>query len=114
MVVYTIGFTRKSAAAFFEALRSAAVSIVLDVRVSNTSQLAGFAKRDDLRYFVQELLSGRYVHEPLLAPTESLLKAYRSKEIRWPEYEARFLELMRSRSVESVLDAQLLPGPTVF
>ena len=70
MDVYTIGFTRKSAAEFFGLLRSAGVRRLVDVRLNNLSQLAGFTKRDDLAFFVKELCGAEYVHEPRLAPTQ--------------------------------------------
>ncbi len=114
MEVYTIGFTQRSAAAFFGALREAGIRRLLDVRLNNTSQLAGFAKRDDLEYFLRELCGAEYVHEPLLAPTQELLDGYRKARGSWDAYAERFLALLRERRVEHVLDRATLAGPTVL
>lgn len=114
MEVYTIGFARRTAASFFGALKDVGVRRLLDVRLNNTSQLAGFSKRDDLAYFVGRLLDGEYVHEPLLAPTGELFDAYRKARGSWEAYEAGFLALLAERQVERVLDRSLLAGPTVL
>jgi uncharacterized protein (DUF488 family) len=84
------------------------------VRIHNVSQLAGFAKRDDLRYFLRNLGDIAYVHEPLLAPTSELLKEYRDKKITWPDYEREFLALMADRRIESSLSPDLFAAPTVL
>jgi uncharacterized protein (DUF488 family) len=112
--VYTIGFTQRSAAAFFGALRGAGIRRLLDVRLNNTSQLAGFAKRDDLAYFLRELCGAEYVHEPLLAPTQELLDAYRKARGSWDVYAEQFRVLLAERGVERALDRSLLAGPTVL
>lgn len=114
MEVCTIGFAQKSAAAFFGALRSAGIRRLVDVRLHNRSQLAGFTKRDDLAFFLRELCGADYVAEPLLAPTPDLLGDYRSKRIGWDQYEQRFLELLSERDVASVLDRALFSVPTVL
>jgi hypothetical protein len=75
--IYTIGFTKKPAASFFDALRTAGIRQLLDTRLNNSSQLAGFAKRDDLAYFLRQLCGARYEHRLDLAPTSDLLDAYR-------------------------------------
>jgi hypothetical protein len=72
----------------------------LDVRLNNVSQLAGFTKRDDLRFFLAEILAASYRHELDLAPTATLLDGYRAGVIRWSDYEVAFLELLKSRRVE--------------
>ncbi|WP_208814489.1 DUF488 domain-containing protein [Micromonospora echinofusca] len=100
MKIYTIGFTRKSASQFFETLRSAQVKRVVDVRLNNVSQLAGFAKRHDLEYFLREIGSIRYTHALDLAPTQDMLDAYKKGASIWGEYEARFVELIQGRHVE--------------
>ena len=79
MEVYTIGFTKRKAVGFFGALRRANIKRLLDVRLNNSSQLAGFTKKDDLPFFLKELCDAEYIHEPLLAPTQDLLDAYRKK-----------------------------------
>jgi uncharacterized protein (DUF488 family) len=75
--VFTVGFTKKSAAQFFEKLRAVGIKRVVDVRLNKVSQLAGFSKRDDLQYFLKEILHVDYVEAPLLAPTQDLLNAYK-------------------------------------
>ncbi len=100
MEIYTIGFTKKSAAEFFSALTRHGIQRVLDIRINNNSQLAGFTKRDDLAYFLRELCGAAYEHEVLLAPTKELLSDYRKKKMDWPRYEELFLELLAERSVE--------------
>jgi len=84
------------------------------VRLNNTSQLAGFAKRDDLEYFLRELCGAEYVHEPRLAPTQELLDAYRKARGSWDTYAKQFVALLAERGVEHALDRALLSGPTVL
>ena len=108
MEICTIGFTKHSAHSFFEILRAERVKRLVDVRLNNVSQLAGFAKRDDLRYFLEEICDADYVHQPeLLAPTADLLKGYRNDEISWGNYEGRFLDLMAERRIEEELPQDL-------
>ena len=104
MKLFTIGFTKKPASRFFQLLRESGARRVVDVRLNNVSQLAGFAKRDDLRFFLREVGGIDYVHAPELAPTAELLADYRKKRCDWATYEARFLELMRERRIEETLD----------
>ena len=111
MEVYTIGFTHKSAEQFFGTLGKAGIRRLVDVRCNNTSQLAGFSKRDDLRYFLREICGIDYIHEPSLAPTAELLASYRKKELGWQEYEKRFLHLLSTRGVEGNLDRRLFDVP---
>ena len=101
--LFTIGFTRKTARDFFTALREAGVRRVVDVRLSNASQLAGFTKKEDLAYFLREIGGIDYVHRPDLAPTDEILAAYKKKAIAWPEYEKRFGDLLRERRVEALV-----------
>ena len=114
MEIYTIGFTQKSAAEFFGILRSAAIGRLIDVRLNNTSQLAGFAKRDDLEFFLRELCAADYRHEPALAPTEEILDAYKKKQIAWEEYETRYVDLLVERSAETAVDRRLFDVPAVL
>ena len=107
MEIATIGFTQHTAESFFGRLRAAHIQQLVDVRINNVSQLSGFAKRDDLRFFLRELCDATYVHETLLAPTEEMLKEYRDKKIAWQEYEKRFLGLMEQRSIESRVPREL-------
>lgn len=112
--VATIGFTGKSAQRFFDLLKHAKVRTVLDVRLHNTSQLAGFAKKQDLRYFLENLCSAAYVEMPELAPEPALLKRYQSKELTWDEYEAAYLDLIVKRRVERQLDVDLFRSACVL
>ena len=107
MDIYTLGFTRKNAETFFGFLRSAGVATLLDVRLNNQSQLAGFAKKNDLKFFMRELCGGEYVHLPELAPTKALLNAYKKKEIPWESYEQQFNELLACRSIERIVTPEL-------
>ncbi len=104
MEIATIGFTQSSAQHFLERLKRAGVRRLLDVRLNNVSQLAGFAKSADLAYFVESICSATYEHDVRLAPTQAMLSAYRKKEIAWSEYEFAFRELMLERRVPVVLE----------
>jgi uncharacterized protein (DUF488 family) len=110
MQIYTIGFTKKNAEEFFGRLRVAGVKRILDVRLNNTAQLAGFTKRDDLKFFAQEILGVEYVHLPMLAPTQEMLDEYRKEGRGWEVYEKRFLELMREREIEKQLEPGMVDG----
>ncbi len=101
--LFTMGFTQKSAEAFFTRLSHAGVKRVIDVRLNNVSQLAGFAKRDDLAYFLKTICDCHYRHEPRLAPTKEILEGYKKKKIPWEEYEGRFLELLKRRQAEKTV-----------
>lgn len=114
MEVYTIGFTHKSAEQFFGTLGEVGIRRLVDVRCNNTSQLAGFSKRDDLRYFLKEICDIDYSHEPALAPTADLLSSYRKNKLGWHEYEQRFLQLLASRGVEGNVDRRLFDIPTAL
>jgi uncharacterized protein (DUF488 family) len=87
---------------------------LIDVRLNNTSQLAGFAKRDDLRYFLREICNADYHHEPILAPTEEILDAYKKKRIAWEEYETRYVGLLTERVAETVVERRLFNVPAVL
>jgi uncharacterized protein (DUF488 family) len=89
---------------------SAGVKKVVDVRLHNTSQLAGFAKADDLAYFLNRIGGIAYVHEPLLAPTDAMFKVYKKDKGEWAAYETRFLDLMAERQIENRLKPELLDG----
>jgi uncharacterized protein (DUF488 family) len=110
MRVFTIGFTKTSAEGFFTRLQRVGVSRVLDVRLNNVSQLAGFAKKDDLRYFLRAIAGIDYVHRPELAPTQDMLDAYRTPDGQWEEYERRFVDLIASRHVEKSVPKALVDG----
>ena len=106
--LFTIGFTQKTAAEFFTLLQGAGVRRVVDVRLNNTSQLAGFAKKDDLIFFLRAIHGMDYVHLPNLAPTQEILGAYKKDKGDWGAYEREFLALMAQRQVEKTLSPELL------
>ena len=108
--VATIGFTQTSAERFFDRLLSAGVKKVVDARLHNTSQLAGFAKADDLAYLLNRIGGIAYVHEPLLAPTDAMFKAYKKDKGEWAAYKTHFLDLMAERGIEHRLEPELLDG----
>ncbi|MGH9500682.1 MAG: DUF488 family protein [Terriglobales bacterium] len=111
MKLFTIGFTRKSAETFFMLLKNAGVKRLIDVRLNNVSQLAGFTKKDDLRYFTKAICNIEYVHLPELAPTADILDPYKkAKNGDWESYERQFLELIRARHVEDTISRELLDG----
>ena len=111
MKIFTIGFTKKSAETFFGRLKNYGARRLVDVRLNNVSQLAGFAKKDDLRYFTKTICDIDYVHVPELAPTSDILDPYKKqKNGDWNLYERQFLELMRSRQIEKRVARDLLDG----
>jgi uncharacterized protein (DUF488 family) len=114
MQVYSIGFTKKTAERFFDALRQAGVRRLLDVRLHNSSTLAGFTKEADLPFFLRELCEAEYRHEPILAPSEELFRGIKGGRLSWPEYEAGFLRLMADRRVEDRLDRSVFSMRTVL
>lgn len=103
MDIYSIGFTHKSASEFLGALKLNGIERMLDVRLSNTSQLAGFTKQADLQYFLRELCGATYEHEPLLAPSADLFRAYRKEHGSWEALANGYMKLLKARKVEDVL-----------
>jgi uncharacterized protein (DUF488 family) len=108
MKIFTIGFTKKSAEIFFTSLKQAGVRRLVDVRLNNVSQLAGFAKKDDLRYFTKAICQIDYVHLPNLAPTKDMLDAYKKQKGDWRLYEQLFLDLIRMRKIEETSSPEFL------
>ena len=108
MKILTIGFTKKSARRFFELLQASNAKRIIDVRLNNASQLAGFTKRDDLSYFLHKICGMEYLHMPQLAPTQEMLANYRKRRIGWEAYEALFKELMYERRIEQTIPQDLL------
>ena len=100
MKIHTIGFTKKNARKFFDLLIGSGAKRVVDVRLNNVSQLAGFAKKEDLKYFLEKICRIDYIHEPLLAPTQLMLDEYKKNNGDWSVYEARFTDLMAKRKIE--------------
>lgn len=104
MEIATVGFTQTSAERFFERLKLARIERIVDIRLHNVSQLAGFAKANDLQYFARVICGATYEHDTRLAPTDELLAAYRKKGATWPWYESQFRALMEERGVPSVIE----------
>ncbi|HEV7434181.1 MAG TPA: DUF488 domain-containing protein [Pseudorhizobium sp.] len=107
MDVVTIGFTKTSAENFFGRIKAAGVKKVIDVRLHNSSQLAGFAKADDLPFFLRELCGAHYAHEPLLAPTEEIMTSFKKLKGDWNVFREAFLRLMAERKIESQFKAEV-------
>jgi uncharacterized protein (DUF488 family) len=110
MKIFTIGFTKKSAESFFTKLQRAGVKRLVDVRLNNVSQLAGFTKRDDLRYFTKAICNIDYVHLPDFAPTQNILDAYKKHRGDWGLYERQFLDLMTMRRSEDKVPREVMEG----
>jgi uncharacterized protein (DUF488 family) len=106
--IFTLGFAKKSAREFFTTLKEAGVSTVIDIRLNNVSQLAGFTKKQDLQYFLEEIARVAYIHKPELAPTKEILDAYKKKHIDWSSYERQFRQLLIERHVENLVTPQLV------
>ena len=108
MRLFTIGFTKKTARRFFELLRGSGARRIVDVRLNNVSQLAGFAKRDDLAYFADAICGMDYVHLSALAPSQQMLDRYKKEGGEWSAYELEFLDLMRQRRIEDTVSKEAL------
>jgi len=108
MKIFTIGFTQKSAEQFFLLIRENKVKRIIDTRLNITSQLSGFAKKNDLVFFLKELCQTDYVHAPDLTPTKTMLDAYKKKIITWESYADKFTNLMAQRNIERTIDKSLL------
>jgi uncharacterized protein (DUF488 family) len=106
--LFTIGFTGKPAEKFFNLLRDAGVNKVVDTRINNVSQLAGFAKGSDLKFFVKEIGNMSYEHNVDFAPTKELLSKYRDKKMSWQEYETEYLNLLDMRRIAQKTDIEKL------
>lgn len=110
MKVFTIGFTKKNAEQFFDRLKQPGLVRLIDARLNNVSQLAGFTKKDDLRFFLREINGIDYVHRPDLAPTKDILDAYKKNGGNWATYEVEFVDLMVRRKVEEKVPKNLIDG----
>ena len=106
--LFTIGFTQKSAQTFFEMLQKAGVKRVIDTRLNNVSQLAGFTKKSDLQYFLKTIADIDYIHILDLAPTKDILDDYKKKKGDWATYEQKFLQLMANRQIEKQVTPELM------
>ena len=112
--IYTIGFTQTTAERFFKRLTDAGVERLLDVRLNNSSQLAGFAKAKDLPFFLRELVGASYEHMPVLAPTQEMLDAFKKRKGDWSAYETEFLSLMEHRRIETLVSPKDFETPTAL
>lgn len=110
MKLATIGFTQTTAKSFFSRLAQAGVKRVIDVRLNNTSQLAGFAKAKDLAYFLEKIGQIHYEHQPLLAPTQDILDAFKKHKGDWGLYERQFTALMTARQIEHKFEPSQFDG----
>ncbi|MGB5595102.1 MAG: DUF488 domain-containing protein [Crocosphaera sp.] len=108
--LYTIGFTQKTAENFFNLLINSGVKKVVDVRLNNVSQLAGFAKKKDLVYFLKKIANIDYIHLQELAPTKDILDDYKKKKGDWETYENKFMQLMSDRQIEKTISPDILEG----
>jgi uncharacterized protein (DUF488 family) len=112
--LYTIGFTEKSAKIFFTLIKEAGVKKIIDTRLNNVSQLAGFAKGRDLEYFTQVITGAEYEHDITLAPTKELLTNYRDKKISWAQYETEYLAILDRRNIIQKMDFNKLDGSCIL
>lgn len=110
MKVFTIGYTKKNAEQFFTHLKQPGLQRVVDTRLNNVSQLAGFTKKADLKFFLREVGHIDYVHLPELAPTQAMLDEYKKNGGDWETYEKQFLALMAERRIETTIDKNLVDG----
>lgn len=114
MNLFTIGFTRKPAEKFFGLLRDSGATTLVDVRLNNVSQLAGFAKRDDLRFFLKEICEMDYAHQLELAPTQVMLDGYKKGGTSWSEYERTFCDLIAKRRIEESVPREVLDNAVLL
>lgn len=106
--LFTIGFTQKTAQKFFDDLQKAGVKRVIDTRLNNVSQLAGFSKKADLEYFLKVIGGIEYVHVLDLAPTQDILDEYKKKKVDWTIYEQKFRQLISSRRIETKVSPDVI------
>ena len=110
MKVFTMGFTKKTARQFFGLLKQPGLKRLVDTRLNNVSQLAGFTKKDDLKFFLQTVNGIDYIHLPELAPNKELLEEYKKHNGDWAVYERSFLALMEMRHVEDNVSKDVIDG----
>ena len=113
MRIYTIGFTGKSAEEFFTLLQSAEAAVLLDIRVHNRSQLAGFTRRDHMPFLTENLTNLRYIELPILAPESDLLKQYRT-DGDWDNFEVQYLQLLVDRNAVAAIDRGMFSDGVVL
>lgn len=110
ITLFTIGFTKKSAEHFFNLLRDNGVKQLVDVRISNNSQLAGFAKGKDLEFFIHEICHIPYKHIADFAPSKELLDRWHKQEVTWGEYEKTYIQLLKGRDILRKYGAKAFDG----
>lgn len=108
MAIYTIGFTQKSSQVFFDLIKNNHINLLIDIRLNNQSQLAGFTKGRDLPYFLEKICDCSYVHELKFSPTKQILDDYKKNIIVWSQYESLYLELIKNRKVEKLFKDKYL------
>jgi len=108
--LYTIGFTKKSAEQFFSLLLDNRVKRLVDIRINNSSQLAGFAKGADLQYFARAIGNMDYVYMEDFAPTKELLSDYQNKRMDWDEYQKIYHSLLKERNIAKKYDVKDFDG----
>ena len=113
MKIYTIGFTKKTAQEFFEKLQSADAQYLLDTRLNNKSQLAGFTKKGNIEYFIEKLTKMNYLEFPILAPSSEILKQYRN-DGDWAVYEVKYNQMLVERQVAQAIDSSMFADGAVL
>jgi uncharacterized protein (DUF488 family) len=110
MEIFTIGFTKKNAEKFFSRIQQPGIKRIVDIRLNNVSQLAGFTKKEDLKYFLRKICGIDYFHLIELAPTKEILDAYKKNGGDWNTYERQFLDLMSKRRVDETVPRNIIDG----
>lgn len=108
--IITIGFVGKSAEQFFTILKDAGVQTVLDVRLYNSSQLAGYTKSSDLPFLLRAIVGAGYLHLPAFTPTKQLLNGYKKGEFTWSEYEREYAAILDRRQPHRDLNPEDIDG----
>ena len=106
--IFTIGYGGKNAREFFSILKQAGIRKVIDVRLYNTSQLAGFTKKQDMEYFLQAIVGAEYIHMPIMAPTKQLLNDYKKGLISWQQYETQFKSIITQRQIDKHIEPAVM------
>ena len=108
MKIFTIGYAGKTAEQFFTVLKSMQIKTLIDVRLYNTSQLAGYTKKNDLNYFTNEIAKANYLHLPAMSPTKAILDAYKKGQMSWQEYQCQFDQIITERQIENIIPVKQL------